>query len=277
MNFLCRCLLFAIFSLNAETVHIVSSEFVPHNGENLPRQGYAIELVKQIFANEQCDIRIEFLPWPRALQQAKNGEAAAIVTLWYDTTRAEYLNYPTPLYNNVMRLYHHNNRPVSFENLTDLTGKRLILGLVRGYSYNPMIVSAPFELVEVFSDLESLKMLALGRVDLVIAEQMVAEYLLKTELSPYNTLISSVGPVLEEKPMYLAFSKAHPDAASLQQKFERGLFKLKQQQGFQALIPDYSQLKTEHVNHSTQRLPLLISHHSNDSRPLVTRDTTPKD
>lgn len=245
MNFLCRCLMFAIFSLNAEPVRIVSSEFVPHSGENLPQQGYAIEIVRQVFASQQYTISIDFLPWPRALQQAKNGEAVAIVALWHDAARAEYLSYPTPLYNNVMRLYQHSSRPVNLENLTDLTAKRLILGLVRGYSYTPIIQSAPFDFAEVYSDLESLKMLALGRVDIVIAEQMVVDYLLKTEMAPHSGAISYLGPVLEEKPLYLAFSKAHPDAPALQQKFEQGLIKLKQQQHFEALIPAYSHFKTE--------------------------------
>lgn len=69
------------FSVQAEALRIVSSEFVPHNGENLPNQGHAVQLVREIFAAQQQDIQIDFLPWPRALLQAKQGEAAAIVSV----------------------------------------------------------------------------------------------------------------------------------------------------------------------------------------------------
>jgi len=238
-----RCLywflLLASFVINAEQLRIVSSEFVPHNGEHLPQQGYAIELVRRIFALEQQEVRFEFLPWPRALKQAKDGEAVAIVSLWYDKARAEYLHYPTPLYQNIVRFYHHTRQPIHFQQLSELNKTKLRLGIVRGYSYHPSLKSAPFTFFEVHSDLESLKMLALGRVDLVVMEQKVAEYLLATELASFQNQISSTGPIFEEKPMYLAFSKAHPAAAALQQKFEQGMQRLKQQQRFEPALPKY--------------------------------------
>lgn len=239
MRTLC-CGLFLICAvLRAEPVLIVSSEFVPHNGEHLPQQGYAIELVRQIFASQQQQIQIEFLPWPRALKQVQQGQAAAIVTLWYDSDRARYLNYPSPLYSNAIRFYQRKDKPIQFQQLAELAKQQLRLGMVRGYSYHPAVRALPFEFVEVNSDLESLKMLALGRVDLVIAEQMVAEYLLQHELQSYQQQISSTGPLLETKPMYLAFAKHHPAAAALQLKFEQGLQQLKTERRLQSLIPRY--------------------------------------
>lgn len=82
-------------------------------------------------------------------------------------------------------------------------------------------------------------MLALGRVDLVICEQMVAEYLLTTELAEHSTELKATGPVVEQRPMYIAFSKAHPKANQLQQQFEQGLQQLKQQHRLELLQPDY--------------------------------------
>ncbi len=231
--------LFMCLMLRAEPVRIVSSEFVPHNGEHLPQQGYAIELVRQIFASQQQQIQIEFLPWPRALKQVQQGQASAIMTLWYDSDRASYLHYPTPLYANYIRFYQRNDKPIQFQQLAELAKQQLRLGMVRGYSYHPSVRALPFEFVEVNSDLESLKMLALGRVDLVIAEQMVADYLLRHELHSYQQQISSTGPLLETKPMYLAFAKHHPAAAALQLKFELGLQQLKTEQRLQSLIPQY--------------------------------------
>lgn len=239
MKFFFGCLYLVCCSLCAQPFRIVSSEFVPHNGEHLPKQGYAIELVRQIFESEQQDVFFEFLPWPRALKQAKDGDAVAIVSLWYDTDRAAYLSYPTPLYQNVIKFYHHARLPIRFQQLSDLKQKKLRLGVVRGYSYHPSLNQIPFSRVEVNSDLESLKMLVLGRVDLVIMEQKVAEYLLATELASHHQQVSSTGPAFEEKPMYLAFSKAHPAAAALQQKFEQGMQKLKQQHRFNSALPKY--------------------------------------
>lgn len=234
------CLLLCSFVLNAEPIRIVSSEFVPHNGAELPQQGYAIELVRQIFQSQQQQVAFEFLPWPRALKQASEGEAVAIVTIWYDQQRAIDLLYPTPLYTNYIRFYQRNSQPVVFNKLADLTRRqRLRLGVVRGYSYHPAIKALPVTFVELNSDLESLHMLALGRVDLVICEQMVAEHLLQHDLIRYGDQISSTGPVLEEKPMYLAFSRKHPASTALQLKFEQGFRQLKQQKKLATLLPTY--------------------------------------
>lgn len=233
------CLLFLSFSLVAQPLRIVSSEFVPHNGELLPNQGHAVQLIREIFATQQQDIQVDFLPWPRALLQARQGEAAAIISVWFDAERTSYLHYPTPLYTNYMKFYHNKTKPVLFAELDQLAKTPLRLGVVRGYSYPEAIKALPFERTEVNTDLESLKMLALGRVDLVICEQMVAEYLLATELTEYRTQLSSTGPVVEARPMYLAFSRAHPDAVLMQKKFEQGLQQLKQQHRLELLQPDY--------------------------------------
>jgi polar amino acid transport system substrate-binding protein len=233
------CLLVSSFALMAEPLRIVSSEFVPHNGENLPNQGHAVQLVREIFATQQQDIQLDFLPWPRALLQAKQGEAAAIISVWFDAERAGYLHYPTPLYTNYLKFYHNTANPIVFIKLDQLAKRPLRLGVVRGYSYPQAIKALPFEWIEVNTDLESMKMLALGRVDLVICEQMVAEYLLATELTEYSAQLSATGPVVEARPMYLAFSKAHPKSLLMQQKFEKGLQQLKQQQRLELLQPDY--------------------------------------
>ncbi len=222
---------------SADSLRIVSSEFIPHNGEHLPNQGYAIQMLREIFASQQQEVHFEFLPWPRALLQAKEGEAVAIVTIWHSAERAKYLNYPTPLYSNKVMLYHNKQRPVVFTQLDQLPATKLRLGMVRGYSYPEVIEQLPFDKVEVNTDLESLKMLALGRVDLVVCEQQVAEYILKTELASYSTIETTGAPV-EERPMYIAFSKAHPQSALLQQKYEKGLLDLKQQHRLEVLQPN---------------------------------------
>jgi polar amino acid transport system substrate-binding protein len=240
MKLIIRLGLFLLsFSLVAEPLRIVSSEFVPHNGEHLPNQGHAIQLVREIFATQHQDIQIEFLPWPRALLQARQGEAVALISVWFDSERTDYLHYPTPLYTNYMKFYHNSAKPIRFTELEQLSKTPLRLGVVRGYSYPQAIKALPFEWIEVSTDLESLKMLALGRVDLVICEQMVAEYLLSKELSDYSAQLSSTGPVVEARPMYLAFAKAHPDSEVMQHKFEQGLLQLKQQHRLEFLQPNY--------------------------------------
>lgn len=62
---------------SADSLRIVSSEFIPHNGEHLPNQGYAIQMLREIFASQQQEVHFEFLPWPRALLQAKEGGSSS--------------------------------------------------------------------------------------------------------------------------------------------------------------------------------------------------------
>ena len=46
---------------SADSLRIVSSEFIPHNGEHLPNQGYAIQMLREIFASQQQEVHFEFL------------------------------------------------------------------------------------------------------------------------------------------------------------------------------------------------------------------------
>jgi len=202
---------------------VVSSDFLPHNGVALPGHGPAILLVDAIFRQRGVKTELQFLPWPRALKMARSGQAAAILTIWYDDERARDLIYPTPLYQNEMVFLHNTLAPLAEVPLQALQNKQLRLGVVRGYSYPAEVQRATVQKVEVLSDSEALQMLARQRVDFVVAERWVAQHIISTELGAMRHLLSAVGPVLERKPMYIAFSRYYPGIEQLIADYEAGL------------------------------------------------------
>lgn len=252
VRFVCYCLFFNFLLLNspfcaadtggnqiAQQAHIwpvVSSDFVPHNGEHLPGQGPAVILVKAIFEQQAVQTNLQFLPWPRALKMARTGQAAAVLTLWYDKERARDLIYPTPLYQNETVFLQNNNAPLPATPLDALQNSRLRLGLVRGYSYPEVVRNANAQKVELLSDHESLQMLARGRVDFVIVERWVAQHIIRTELTEAQNVLRVVGPVLERKPMYIAFSRNYSGIAQLVAHYEAGLQSPEVQQLRQQLL-----------------------------------------
>ncbi len=202
---------------------VVSSDFVPHNGEGLPGQGPAVALTQAIFQSQGVRTQVQFLPWPRALKIARSGQAAAILTLWYDDERSQDLIYPTPLYQNEMVFLQNNRAPLLATPLEALKNSTLRLGLVRGYSYPAVVRAAQAQKIELLSDHETLEMLVRQRVDFVVAERWVADHIIRTELSAEKAAISTVGPVLERKPMYIAFSRHYPGIEQLVAQYEAGL------------------------------------------------------
>jgi polar amino acid transport system substrate-binding protein len=59
----------------ARGVSMVTVEWAPHYGSNLPENGLMTALTTAAFKAGGHDASIEFIPWPRALKEVEAGSA----------------------------------------------------------------------------------------------------------------------------------------------------------------------------------------------------------
>jgi len=201
-----------------------SSEYLPHYGTDLPKQGAMIEIIRRAFALQNVQIEIAFMPFARALHDTQQGQYAGVIAVWHTPERAAHFLYSEPIYANEIVLFKRANAFNHISDVAELLRSDGTLGLVTGYAQHPVLLQSSLQKVSVATDAQVFKMLARERVDVVPADLQNGLYLiaqLPAELS--STPLDWFLPAIEFKPMHLAFPKNRPESTRLLQQFNLGL------------------------------------------------------
>ena len=241
MKLLLSCLLLCLgflfsASLQAERIVLASSNYHPHYGADLPQQGVVTEIIRQAFALQGIQIEVEFMPFGRALHEAKVANYVGLIAAWYSEDRVENFLYSQPMYANQIVLFKRRSMPLEFRNFQQLADARYRLGVVQGYAQPAGLVHARLNTVAVASDEQAFRMLALERVDLVPADKLNGLYLLQTLLPEHAANIEYIEPVLDQRPMYLILSKQDPRSEELMERFNRGLQQLQASNQYRTIL-----------------------------------------
>lgn len=218
-------------------IRLTTSEFPPYISESLKNHGFLVEMVRRAFQQQGYQVDIDFYPWQRAFILAQKGQYDGIFPLWYSEERAKTFLYSRATVSSEMTLYKQKNKFI--KPLNTSTIKNYTIGTVRGYANPPLLNESGVLLEFVTYDIQNLQKLAKGRVDLIVMDNYVADYLLMTELPQYVGKLTAIQPALETKPHYLGLNHHAP---ALQQKmadFNRGFTQLEESGQIKALLAPY--------------------------------------
>lgn len=238
------CLLLCVLnsSLAAQDkqrIILASSDYVPHYGMELSRQGAVSEIVRRAFAYEDIDIEIAFMPFARALHDTQQGLFDGILAIWHTAEREQQLLYSDAIYANQIVLFKRAGELQLTDDLNSVLQSDSTLGMVTGYAQSPLLLNSPLQKVSVGTDDQVFRMLALKRVDLIPADLQNGLYLLRQLPEPLQQVrINWVTEPIEEKPMHLAFPRQKAGSAELQLRFNRGLQQLRQSGELQQILAE---------------------------------------
>ena len=221
-------LLMAIAPATAfETVKLTNGEWPPMMSGTLAKGGSVTETVTDAFAAAGVTAIYQFLPWPRAYETAKMGDAAGSVGWQRREDRERWFYYSdSPIMVGREVLFYRADRPLDWAKVADLNGKKLAGSI--GYYYGSAIEAAEranhLSLERHASETGLLRMLLAGRVDAVILNEDVGRYLLETQFSPEERAAVIIHPrLVHEGRWYLILSKAVPGNQALMERFNRGM------------------------------------------------------
>ncbi|MBT2865826.1 transporter substrate-binding domain-containing protein [Chromobacterium violaceum] len=185
-------LLLALFCLGlcramAAELLIATGEYAPWTGEQLPDGGYVNRVVREAFAREGVQVRFAYMPWARALEALRNGNAQAS-SFWYDDpVKAKEFLYSAPISEHRELLFHRKDVTVPpWRKLRDLRGLRF--GATHGYTYTAefrqLMKQGTLNVEEANDDkINLLKMLA-GRIELFPLDEFTGWQLLTSDAFP---------------------------------------------------------------------------------------------
>ncbi len=235
-------LLLPAAGLQAETLRIVAEHWPPYVDESAPQQGLAIDLITTALVRAQYDYKIDYQPWPRALEGGKIGVYDMVANIWYSDERARDLDYSQPYLINDIRFIKRKSSPVKFNKLKDLD--HLLVGTVKDYTY-PKEFTAANNFAKIGNPelLPALGGLLKGEYDLVIGDLNAINYVLLNFLPNESKDLEILPKPVGMSKLYVAASKANPRHAKIIKDFNQALRSMQQDGTYQSIIDAHQQRK----------------------------------
>lgn len=208
----------------SETITLLSIEYPPYTGRSLKQEGIISAITVAAFSRVGYVVNIQYRPWARALQEVKDGTGVGILDVWYSKERAVFLEFSQPLFVSEVGFYARSNNKIDVHDLSKL-GK-LTIGVVRGSLRPPNFEAAHLRTEDAVDEANNLLKLAAGRVDLVMTDRRVGDYLLQNQLKPLRSQIVWLTPAIYQFPLYIGFSKRYPGWKNIVADFNTGLASL---------------------------------------------------
>lgn len=183
---------------------------------------------------------IRVLPWKRVLQQARLKQGDAVLDVFFEPSRQQWLHYPEePLSYSGEVLFYPSARPVYFKQLSDLKGLRI--GIQEDYAYSPDFLIDPgvlrMPMTGEGNAIKQLHLMMAGRLDGVVLNERVGRYLLHTQ--GLQDQVSHGSRLLtDDNRNFLAFTHK-PGHDQLAIRFSSALKAFKQTPAYKQLLARY--------------------------------------
>lgn len=175
-------------------------------------EGLDVEIAREALRRAGREMRVELLPWKRALLMLENGQADLTTTISRNRERDRYLRWTQSYRNGASyQFYTRKSSPLQLNRLPDLAGLRL--GTVQGFFYPDAITGQSGVIVDTARDVTVLvQKLNAGRIDVMVVTGIRGAWEIR-EAGLADLLTRQPYQYAAESPNYMAFSKVRTDEA----------------------------------------------------------------
>ena len=190
-----------------KVVRLTGIDWRPYEGQGLPNNGLATEIVKTAFKRVGYRIELTYMPWARVLKELEFGRYDGTVSAYQTAERQHKFSFSNAFLTSAVVFYKRVEKPIIWSKLTDL--KPWSIGVVRGYANSQAFDNANYLTKDLAnSNLSNLKKLIANHIDLVVIDRFVARHLLKNTMMAFINDIEPVEPVLMRRTVHTMFSKS---------------------------------------------------------------------
>ncbi len=214
---------------------MLTVEWAPHYGSELPENGLTTAIVKAAFKAEGHNSDVDFIPWARALKEVEQGNSDIVMGAYHSKEREKSYIFSDPIYFLELGLIARPGLDISrYRSLQELTP--YIIGVSRGFANSEEFDAATFlnKQVATFPNL-NIRKLFRGRIDMAVMNFDLFRHEAKKE----GFCISDVEfmePPLETHGLYLMASRQIADGDKIIEDFNRGLDKIRKNGEFDRIV-----------------------------------------
>lgn len=206
----------------ARALVLAASEYPPYTSEALAQGGPMSQIATAALQHAGYRVELKFLPWARALRLAEQGEVDGLLAVWHSPERERTFWFSRPVVSNRLVLCGRQpNVPERFEDFAML--RDYTLGVVRGYAKPPGLEQAGRTLEEATDDLQNLRKLVAGHVDLVLIDGRVQRFLVSRHMPEAAAALRCLQPPVQEPPLYLVVPRRVRDGQEVVRAFDAQL------------------------------------------------------
>ena len=219
-----------------QVLKILAVHFLPYGFETPLNglKGFDVEVIEAVFQGLAKQIKIEFLPWPRAVEIAYAGDATALLTCARIRSRDAHIYYSDAIsFGTDGYFLRKDYVDPGFNSLKELRGQKI--AAVRGYSTLENLVNLNIAHIAVRTDELALNVLHGKRVDIYYGPKEGNEFI-AAQLGISNKI--KFHP-FKSKTYHLCFSKKWPGSEELVIEFNEGLSQLRADGIYQRIHDKY--------------------------------------
>lgn len=223
------------FSLSARDITMLTTEWAPHYGSDLPENGLTTALVMAAFKAVGHNAEIKFIPWTRALKDVKEGKADIVMGAYHSADReADYLFSDAIVHLDTGLIARPGLGKNTFSSLRDLQGYSI--GVARGWANNDEFDAANYLEKHVSTSPSlNIKKLFRGRIDMAVMNFDLFRYEAK-KAGFCLADIEFIDPPLETHGLHIMASKQITDYREIITDFNNGLDKIRKNGKFQRIL-----------------------------------------
>lgn len=218
---------------------IAENDWYPYSGEvDTQPRGLAVDIVKAAYKAAGVEVSLILRPYSRAMIEVKNGVHVGCFDTAYDKSLdADYLFHDESLFIAEIGIYGANDSP-AINSVKELEGKKV--GVTNGYTYSDEFDKNSKIIKEVApGDLNNLKKLANGRVEYTVVYTRVNDHLVSANAQQLSGKYKKVG-TLVTMPLFISFSKKHPDVQKALEAFNKGMALIKQDGTYDKIMSEWN-------------------------------------
>ena len=237
-----RVIVMAVFVLfasqgmiHAETLRIVTLDWEPYTGHTLSGGGFCSEIVTEVFKKAGYNVKIDYIPWDKAIEETTKGKYDAAFPEYYSKDRIKDFKYSNFFTNSLLCFYERKGANIKYKTIKDLAPYKI--GVVKGYVNTEEFDKATYlKKIESDSDEENLRKLAKGELDLIVIDKLVARYLITSKMPGDASKLESVEPPLLIQPLFVIFPKKLAQSDKRIKDFNKALDDLNKTGGINAIM-----------------------------------------
>ncbi|MBK6998482.1 MAG: transporter substrate-binding domain-containing protein [Rhodoferax sp.] len=211
----------------AEPVLLVSGDdYAPYADSKLPEGGMTTDLVKNAFAAVNTEIKIEWRPWARGLEETRHGMFAGTFPYLKTPEREKDFLYSDVIVKIQDRAFiKAGNNKFDFNNIPSLAGTTICLplGWTTSPRLNDMIKNEQIKVSRPRDISSCVKIVNAGRADYFVTDETQGIAALKSGGVPAGSMVMAESAPLADNSLYLIAGKSLPGSKGLLENFNKGL------------------------------------------------------
>lgn len=203
----------ATTSLMAQNSLKLASDVWPPFTNKDGQKTIALNLVEAAFFRMNEPMKVHITSFTQVVEGIENGQYEGCGAMWKTPERESKMFFSDPYLQNRLVL-------ISLKNADQDTAMTIRkVGAVSSYAYDiPLLQSKKVEVLYTNSDQENLNLLLEGKIDLMLADELLIHYLLLAQKEKVDQLLDISSPIAV-KSLHLAISKDVASAESLIARF----------------------------------------------------------